>query len=61
MSKFTVCVTTYIVIEADDLESAHEESENVRSAVALTVLDGHELEDQVIDVEVASVYEVEEV
>lgn len=59
MGKYTVCVATYIVVESDDLDDAYKLGESLRSAVALTVLDGHEYEDQVIGVDLAGVYEIE--
>lgn len=59
MSKFTVGITTYVVIEADDLDAAYRDGEGVvRSAVALSQIHGYE--DQVIDVELTSVNEIGE-
>lgn len=59
MGKYTVCVSTYVVVESDDLDSAYKVGEEVRSAVAYAAPPGFEF--QVIDVELAGVYEVEDV
>jgi len=65
MGKYTVCVSTYIVVESDDLDSAYADGEALRGGLSHILHEANnnavdEFKQDIIDVELTGVYEIEE-